>query len=208
MLEHFAAVRRQARGVGASDRLEHQGRDEDQRPRRSEEGLRPAQKDPGTDVISIPLSVQPQSALLHVTGAEGGLVMSPLTSVSNTHPPASAPDELPPDELLEEPLDELLLDEPLDELLDELPPEELLDDPPDELPEDPLEELPPEELLDESGEESVEPPSVGFVGLLSSPHPVAMRLAAAAAMNVGKRANAPRVADLMCRSRSRPGWAF
>jgi hypothetical protein len=192
VLEHFAAVRRQARRVGASDRLECEASDEEQRPRRAEEGLCPVQKDPGTDVIRTPLSVQPQSTLLHVTGVEGGLVMSPVTSVSNTHAPASAPDELP-------------LDEPLEE-----PPEELLDDPPEELLDDPLDELLPEELLEDTLDESTMPPSrIGFgLVLLLLPHAVGTRPVIAAATITVQRANALRIIDgLMCRSHSRPGWA-
>jgi hypothetical protein len=209
VLEHFAAVGRQSRGVGASDRLEHHSSDENQRSRRAEESLRSVQKDPGTEVISIPLSVHPQSALLHATGVEGGLVISPSTSVSNTHPPASAPDELPPDELLEDPLDELPPDELLEDPLDELPLAEPLDDPPEELLEDPLEELLPEELPEAPLDESRPPSSVelGGVLLLLLPHAVAQTPTIAAARIALHGANALRTEDFMCRSHSHPGWA-
>jgi hypothetical protein len=151
--------------------------------------------------MSMPSSVQPQSALLHGTGVDGGLVMSPVTSVSNTHPPASAPDDPPPDELP--------LDDPPEELLDE-PPEELLDDPPEELLDDPLDELLPEELLDDTLDESSTPPSaIGFGPVLPLlPHAARMRPVIATPMIALERENALRISEgLMCRFHSRPGWA-
>jgi len=149
------------------------------------------QNDPATVVISIPLSVQPQSAVLQGTGVDGGLVMSPVTSVSKTHPPAS--DEL----LLEEALDELLLEEALLE--------EASDEASDEL-------LPLPLSLEEAEEppaESTRPPSPGEPGLLLLllPHPFATTPAMAAAITRVERAKAIRAEDLMCRSHSRPGWA-
>jgi len=114
------------------------------------------QKDPGTEVISIPLSVQPHSGAPHVTGVEGEFVMRPLTSVSKTHPPASPPNELSP--------------------------------PPDELS--------PEGLLDAS---------LGYPRKALLPHPVAPR--PAAVIVAMSRANPRTFKGLMCRSRSRPGWA-
>lgn len=82
----------------------------------------------------MPSSVQPHSGLPHVTGAAGGFVMRPLTSVSKTQPPASPPvDELPV-ELPDRPLDPL--DVPLPEALPDAPLEE--PDAPAEDPDTPL----------------------------------------------------------------------
>jgi hypothetical protein len=87
----------------------------------------PGQNDPGTVVMSVPLSVHPHSGVLHGAGVAGGGVEEAMfvTSVSNTHP-ASPPELEPLDEPLEEPLEDPL-DEPLEEPLedpldDELPP--------------------------------------------------------------------------------------
>ena len=140
------------------------------------------------EVIFIPLSEHPHNGVLHVTGVEGGLVMRPVTRVSNTHPPASPPDE--PLDAPEEPPDE----EPLDE---ELPDEEL----PDEEPlGDPLE--PPDDPLDP-------PPSseLGLPPLLLLPQAVTTRPMAPAVRVAPRSATAPRIEDLMCRYRWRPGWA-
>jgi hypothetical protein len=123
--------------------------------------------------------VQPHSGLLHVTGLDGGLVMRPVTSVSKTQVPASAPDDPPPEEPLEE---------PLEEALDEAP----------ELPEEPE----PPELSDKP----LSPVVFGPLPLLL-PHPVAMRPTIAAPMIAVMGASEPQVEGLMCRYHSRPGWA-
>jgi hypothetical protein len=108
--------------------------------------------------------------------------MRPVTSVSKTQVPASAPDEPPPEEPLE--LPDELLEEPLDE--------------PPELPEEP----PPPEL---SGE-PLSPVVFGPLPLLL-PHPVATRPTIAAATIALMGASEPQVEGLMCRYHSRPGWA-
>ncbi len=77
----------------------------------------PAQNDPGTDVMSFPLSVHPHSGALHGMAAAGGVATRFVTSVSKTQPPSPASPPEPLDEPLEEPLDE-----PLEEPLEELPP--------------------------------------------------------------------------------------
>jgi hypothetical protein len=169
-LDHLVAVRGQPWRVGSSDRLEDNGADEDERPRRTEDGLRPVQKEPGTEVISFPLSVQPQSAVLHVTAVAGGAVMRPVTSVSKTQPPASTSDVLPSVEPLEDPLDE-----------------------------------PPDEPLEPSGK-----PLSSIAGgllLLLLPHPVATRPVIPTVIIAASSASEPPVKGLMCRFRSRPGWA-
>jgi hypothetical protein len=83
------------------------------------------QNDPGTVVMSLLLSVHPQSGVLHGMAASGGVATRFVTSVSKTHP-LSPPELEPLDEPLEDPLEEPLdepLDEPLEEPLDdELPP--------------------------------------------------------------------------------------
>jgi hypothetical protein len=131
------------------------------------------------------LSVQPHSALLHVTGVAGALVMRPVTSVSKTQPLASPPDEL----------------------LDELPPEEL----PEELPDELLPEELPEELLgeplDEASDDPLELPPASSVGLslllLLLPQPVPTTPAAPTVIVVARSARALRTWGLMCRYHSR-----
>jgi hypothetical protein len=130
-------------------------------------------------VISIPSSVQPHNGLPHVTGAAGGFVTRPLTSVSKTQPPASPP--------VDEPLPVELPDMPLEDPLD-VPLPEALPDAPLEEPDAPVED--PDAPLDSPG--------------LLLPHPVAIAPAAIVAM---RSANLPRSKGLMCRYHLRPGWA-
>ena len=83
----------------------------------------PGQNDPGTVVMSVPLSVHPHRGVSHGVGVVGSGDDDAMfvTSVSNRQPasPASPPELEPLDEPLEEPDDE-----PLDEPLE--PPDELL----------------------------------------------------------------------------------